>query len=62
MAKIFTDGKDQIAGGIVYRADKSGHVEIPDQVAKDEGLAEAKKTAKPKQKQPETIKFLNPED
>lgn len=73
MAKIFTDGKDQIAGGVVYRPDKSGYVDIHDKVVHDEGLADKvvqddgladdKNIAKPKPKpkQPETIKFLNQE-
>lgn len=62
MAKINTNGKDIIAGGIVYRAGKDGSVDIPDNVAMDEGLADVKNTSKQKPKQHEGIKFLSPQD
>lgn len=41
--KIDTKGKDQIAAGTVYKADKDGMVEIPDKIAKAEGLNPKKK-------------------
>ena len=46
--KIYTEGKDQIAAGKVYRADKDGCVDIPDKVAKSEGLNPKKKYTNPK--------------
>ena len=63
MAKIFTGGKDQIAGGIVYKPDSFGCVEIPDNVAKCEGLdAEPEKTKpKPKPKKTATVRTLDQE-
>jgi hypothetical protein len=62
MAKIFTDGKDQIAGGIVYRAGKDGSVEIPDQVAIDDGLVAEKPAYQPKAKQSKTVRTLDQEE
>lgn len=43
MAKIYTGDKDLIAGGVIYRADKTGFVDIPDDVAETEGLIVAPK-------------------
>ena len=53
--KINTNGKDQIAGGIVYKADKFGIVEIPDEVAQEDGLI----AGKPKRSTPKAKTSLN---
>lgn len=60
MAKIFTGHKDMIAGGVVYRADKAGFVDVPDDVAEAEGLIVSvpKKPAKNKT----GAKFLSGEE
>lgn len=49
MALIFTDGKDLIAGGIIYKP-KEGFVTVPDDIAKEENLTIVKKTIKEKSK------------
>jgi len=60
MAKIFTEHKDMIAGGVVYRADKAGFVDVPDDVAEAEGLAVVVRLKSAKQKT--GIKFLSSEE
>lgn len=49
MALIFTDGKDLIAGGKIYKP-KEGFVTVPDDVARDENLV-IKKALKEKPKE-----------
>lgn len=46
MVKIFTGGKDQFAGGNLYKADKEGFVSIPDEIATADGLVEVKEKKK----------------
>jgi len=60
MAKIFTEHKDMIAGGIIYRADKAGFVDVPDDVAEAEGLAMVVRL-KPAKQNP-GVKFLSGEE
>lgn len=50
MAKIFTNGKDQFAGGFLYKPDKDGYVNVPDDIAAEDGLIN-KKTSKDKPKE-----------
>jgi len=60
MAKIFTEHKDMITGGIIYRADKAGFVDVPDDVAEAEGLAMVVRLKPAKQKP--GVKFLSGEE
>ena len=53
MALIFTDGKDLIAGGKIYKP-KEGFVTVPDDVARDENLIIKKA---PKEKPKEVITY-----
>lgn len=45
--QIHTEGRDFIAGGHVYHADPDGNVEIPDHIAKAEGLTPHERDDKP---------------